>query len=94
MEHTMKNADFSRTSHHFHRDQPSLLTRLVRRGFASLLARAPRSSLAAFGSAFMALVFARRLMVPVTPSPAKRSAEQSPSGRVFEGEFRRIRESR
>lgn len=86
----MKNADFSRT---FHRDQPSLLTRLVRRGFASLLARAPRSSLAAFGSAIMALVFARRLMVPVTPSCAERSPERSPSGRVFEGEFRRIRPS-
>ena len=81
----MKNPEASR-SH----DAPTLFTTLVRKGFAYLLARAPRSRLAAFASAFVALVFARQLLVPAhTSRPAS-----APSGRVFEGEFRRIHDPR
>lgn len=77
----MKNAD----------PRPTLFLTLVRKGFGFLLARVHRSRLAALGAAVMALLFARHLAARAQTTPSRDTA---PSGQVYEGEFRRIRESR
>lgn len=64
----------------------SPFTVLVRKGFAFLLARAHCSRAAAFGAALVALAFSRRLMTPLRRDDAT-------SGRIFEGEFRRVDET-
>jgi len=87
----MKTADAFRKPHYEPnrepRHEPSLLTALVRKAFVFVLARAPRSRLAAFTAAAMALVFARQLLAHNAPRPQA-------SGRVIEGEYRRIRDPR
>ncbi|HEY3433745.1 MAG TPA: hypothetical protein VGK09_14485 [Rhodocyclaceae bacterium] len=84
----MKTADFSRKSSPA---PASLLTAAVRKSFLFLVARMHRSRAAAFAAAFMALIFARRLMTPATRPQAQDTA---PTGRVFDGEYRRIHEPR
>lgn len=71
--------------------RPSLFQTLVRKGFGFLLARVHRSRFAALGAAAMALLFARHLVARTQSTSSRNTA---PSGHVYEGEFRRIRESR
>lgn len=93
----MKNADFSRNHHHSHASRPSasgpapsMFTALVRQVFVFLVTRAPRSRLAALGAATMALLFARRLMTRAATARQGNAAASGHSGRVIEGNFRRI----
>jgi hypothetical protein len=61
---------------------------ILRKLFAYLVVRAPRSRLAAFAATLLALLFARRLM---QEAAATRSASSGGArGRVLDGEYRRI----
>ena len=60
---------------------------MINKTFRFLLARAAQNRLAALACLMMSLLFSRQLTVR-----AGRDAEDRPSSRIIEGEYRRIRD--